>query len=68
MLQADARHFAECFAAGGGTVTSELWPEQLHVFQALPRLGPEPDAALRRVREFVAAAFEIDRATERAAS
>lgn len=68
MLQADARHFADHFAANGGVVTSELWPEQMHVFQALPRLGPEPDAALRRVREFVIGAFEISRATEGAAS
>ena len=68
MLQADARHFAESFAARGGVVTNELWPEQMHVFQALPRLGPEPDAALRRVRDFVAAAFDLSRTEEGVAS
>lgn len=54
MLQADARHFAERFRGRGGTVTLEVWPGQMHVFQALPRLGPEPDAALRRIRDFIA--------------
>ena len=32
----------------------------MHVFQALPRLGPEADAALRRVGEFL-----TDRAADR---
>ena len=38
----------------------EIWPGLMHVFQALPRLGPEADAALRRVAEFLG-----DRAADR---
>ncbi|MCF8610470.1 alpha/beta hydrolase [Gordonia sp. HY285] len=68
MLQADARHFASCFAAQGGEVTTEIWPGQMHVFQALPRLGPEPDAALLRVRDFITDALDSRRTVQGATS
>lgn len=54
MLSADARHLHSELRAHGGDSRLEVWPGMMHVFQALPRLGPEADAALRRVGEFLA--------------
>ncbi|KXO89994.1 alpha/beta hydrolase [Tsukamurella pulmonis] len=59
MLSADARHLAAELRTHGGTSTLEVWPGLMHVFQALPRLAPEADAALLRVRDFLAG---LDRA------
>ncbi|MFE0749634.1 alpha/beta hydrolase [Gordonia sp. NPDC058843] len=65
MLSADARYLHEELGAHGGDSRLEIWPGMMHVFQALPRLGPEADAALRRVGEFLAdlAANRHDSAT-----
>ncbi|WOC13998.1 alpha/beta hydrolase [Gordonia sp. MP11Mi] len=68
MLQDDAQHFATRFGAAGGDVTAEIWPGQMHVFQALPRLGSEPDAALLRVRDFIADALASHRNVQGATS
>lgn len=57
MLSADARHLVAQLRAHGGTAELEIWPGQMHVFQALPRLGTDADAALRHVRAFVRGAF-----------
>ena len=54
MLSADARHLDGELRAHGGVSTLEIWPGLMHVFQALPRLAPEADAALLRVRDFLA--------------
>ncbi|OUC79784.1 alpha/beta hydrolase [Gordonia lacunae] len=54
MLSADARHLDAELRAHGGDSRLEIWPGMMHVFQALPRLGPEADAALRRVGDFLA--------------
>ncbi|MDP0398164.1 alpha/beta hydrolase [Tsukamurella strandjordii] len=54
MLSADARYLDEQLRAHGGSSTLEVWPGLMHVFQALPRLAPEADAALLRVRDFLA--------------
>ncbi|MGB3772473.1 MAG: alpha/beta hydrolase [Rhodococcus sp. (in: high G+C Gram-positive bacteria)] len=48
MLAADAEHLRDLVVEAGGTCTLEIWPDQMHVFQALPRIAPEADAALRR--------------------
>ncbi|KXP05073.1 alpha/beta hydrolase [Tsukamurella pseudospumae] len=55
MLSADARHLDHELRAHGGASTLEIWPGLMHVFQALPRLAPEADAALLRVRDFLVA-------------
>jgi monoterpene epsilon-lactone hydrolase len=55
MLSADARYLDQQLHTHGGTGTLEIWPGLMHVFQALPRLAPEADAALLRVRDFLAA-------------
>ncbi|MDH3009362.1 alpha/beta hydrolase fold domain-containing protein [Gordonia alkanivorans] len=65
MLVADARHLDHQIRTHDGNSTLEVWPGLMHVFQALPRLGPEADAALVRVRDFFTAAIGVA-ATEEA--
>ncbi|MFC9895194.1 alpha/beta hydrolase [Nocardia sp. NPDC127579] len=56
MLAADARELHAMVRAAGGEARLELWPGQVHVFQALPALVPEADQALARAAEFLCAA------------
>lgn len=53
MLLANARQLAADAEAAGGTCRLEVWPEQMHVFQALPLLVPEATRALRRAAAFI---------------
>jgi epsilon-lactone hydrolase len=53
MLLADARHLAADIRAGGGRCTLQVWPDQVHVFQALPRLSPEAVKAMNHVARFI---------------
>lgn len=55
MLAADAHHLHRALQASGTHCELEMWPGQMHVFQAMPRLIPEADRALRR-----AAGFALD--------
>lgn len=57
MLRADARALCETVRAAGGSCELEIWPGQVHVFQALPTLVPEADQALTRAAEFLRAAL-----------
>ncbi|MFQ6396776.1 alpha/beta hydrolase [Nocardia sp. KC 131] len=57
MLSADARHLHEMVLAAGGSCELEIWPGQVHVFQALPLLTPEANRALDRVADFLRAAM-----------
>jgi epsilon-lactone hydrolase len=52
-LLADARHLAADIRAGGGRCTLQVWPDQVHVFQALPRLSPEAVKAMKHVARFI---------------
>ena len=54
MLVADARRLAADICAAGGECELQVWPDQVHVFQALPRLTPEATAAMRHIARFVA--------------
>jgi acetyl esterase/lipase len=54
MLVADARRLAKDVTAAGGDCELQVWPDQVHVFQALPRLTPEAKPAMSRVAAFVA--------------
>lgn len=54
MLVADARYLHNMIRQSGGSSTLEIWPDQMHVFQALPRLVPEATQALRRAATFAA--------------
>jgi epsilon-lactone hydrolase len=53
MLLADARHLAADIRAGGGMCELQVWPDQVHVFQALPRLSPEAAKAMAHVAHFI---------------
>jgi monoterpene epsilon-lactone hydrolase len=54
MLVADSRRLAKDVTAAGGDCELQVWPDQVHVFQALPRLTPEAKPAMRQVAAFVA--------------
>lgn len=53
-LLADSRHLATDIRAAGGRCTLQVWPDQVHVFQALPRLTPEAAKAMKHVARFIA--------------
>ncbi|MEV0294045.1 alpha/beta hydrolase [Nocardia sp. NPDC050710] len=57
MLSADARHLHAMVRAAGGSCELEIWPGQVHVFQALPLLTPEAAPALDRAADFLCAAL-----------
>ncbi|MGB8404997.1 MAG: alpha/beta hydrolase [Mycobacterium sp.] len=57
MLSADSRYLDAEIRRAGGVSALEVWPGMVHVFQALPRLVPEADAALRRAAAFIATAL-----------
>ena len=57
MLAADARALRDEVCAAGGNCELEVWPGQMHVFQALPMLVPEADKALTRAAAFLRAAL-----------
>lgn len=64
MLAADAITLADAIHAAGGTCDLELWPDQVHVFQALPRLTAEAAPAMRRIAAFIARSLpagDVDR-------
>ena len=54
MLVADARRLAADICAAGGDCELQVWPDQVHVFQALPRLTPEAAPAMRNIAQFIA--------------
>jgi acetyl esterase/lipase len=58
MLAADAAELAESITAGGGQCELEVWPDQMHVFQALPRIVPEARPALARAGGFIVSALD----------
>jgi epsilon-lactone hydrolase len=53
MLVADARHLAADIRAGGNSCELQVWPDQVHEFQALPRLSPEAAKAMAHVARFI---------------
>jgi acetyl esterase/lipase len=55
MMAADAEELARAIAVGGGRCELEIWPGQMHVFQALPRVVPEARPALTRAADFIVA-------------
>jgi acetyl esterase/lipase len=54
MLVADARRLAADISAAGGECELQVWPDQVHVFQALPRLTPEAAPAMGNIAQFIA--------------
>lgn len=59
---ADAIALAERLRAAGAACELEVWPDQMHVFHALPALVPEARTAYRAAARFV---FDILDATTR---
>jgi acetyl esterase/lipase len=57
-LAADAHHLHQMLGAAGTDVTLEVWPGQMHVFQAATRAIPEAEQALRRATRFMVSALE----------
>jgi acetyl esterase/lipase len=49
----DLRRLAVDIRAGGARCTLQVWPDQVHVFQALPRLSPEAVKAMKHVARFI---------------
>ena len=54
ILAADAAALADAVRTAGGSCELQVWPDQVHVFQALPRLTPEAAPAMRRIAYFIA--------------
>ncbi len=61
MLRADAEEMARMVQNAGGTAHLQIWPGQLHVFQAFSRLIPEARSALRDAAEFITSPFVTTR-------
>ncbi|WP_082469024.1 alpha/beta hydrolase [Sciscionella sediminilitoris] len=53
MLSGDARALASLVNTEGGDCTLEIWPGQVHVFQALYRLLPEARGALAHAGHYI---------------
>ncbi len=53
MLSADAERLADDLRAAGGRCELQIWPDQMHVFQALPRLIPEARPAMKVASQFI---------------
>ncbi len=53
MLAADAHQLATDIRAAGGECDLQVWPDQVHVFQALPRMAPEARQAMHEVADFI---------------
>lgn len=62
MLQEDARQLAADIQSAGGRCELQIWPHQVHVFQALPRMTPEAAKAMAYVARFIAHALQDARA------
>ena len=58
MLQYDARQLAADIQTAGGRCELQIWPHQVHVFQALPRMAPEAAKAVAYVARFIAHALQ----------
>ncbi|OBH44260.1 acetyl hydrolase [Mycobacterium mantenii] len=58
MLQEDARQLATDIQTAGGRCELQIWPHQVHVFQALPRITPEAAKAMAYVARFIAHALQ----------
>jgi epsilon-lactone hydrolase len=59
-LAADAVALAEAIRIAGGSCELRVWPDQVHVFQALPRMTPEAAPAMREIATFIAQSLRAD--------
>ncbi|GAA5064392.1 hypothetical protein GCM10023318_50280 [Nocardia callitridis] len=61
-VAADAVELARRWHAVGAESELQMWPDQLHVFHALPVLAPEASSAYRAAARFISASLESDTA------
>jgi acetyl esterase/lipase len=61
MLAADAIALADDIRTAGGECELQIWPDQVHVFQALPRLTPEARPAMQHISGFIGHALRDTR-------
>ena len=57
-LLGDARRLAADIRTGGGRCELQVWPDQVHVFQALPRLAPEAARAMAHAARFITTSLQ----------
>ena len=62
MLAADAIALADHIRTAGGECELQIWPDQVHVFQALPRLTPEAGSAMRHIAGHALRDNQLDQA------
>jgi epsilon-lactone hydrolase len=60
MLVGDARALDADIRTAGGDCELQVWPDQVHVFQALPRLSPEAAPAMGNIAQFIAKSLGAD--------
>lgn len=60
LLVTDARRLASDARTAGADCELQVWPDQVHVFQALPRLSPEAKPAMRQAAAFLQEALNIN--------
>lgn len=53
MLVADARALHQALRTAGARSELQVWPDQVHVFQALPKLSPEARPAMHSAAAFL---------------
>jgi monoterpene epsilon-lactone hydrolase len=64
ILSGDARRLAADIRAAGGSCELQVWPDQAHVFQALPRLSPEAAKAMAYAAQFIVDSLSADNVAE----
>ncbi len=58
-LLPDSERMANSLAQAGVPVTLQIWPGQVHVFQAFPSMTPEAKAAVREAGQFLRAVTSL---------
>jgi len=59
MLVGDATELARLLNEVGASCQLDVWPDQMHVFQALTRVIPEAEDALERVARFLSQELDV---------
>ncbi|HET7689016.1 MAG TPA: alpha/beta hydrolase [Nocardioidaceae bacterium] len=59
MLVGDATELARLLEECGASCRLEIWPDQMHVFQALTRVVPEAEDALENIARFLSDELDV---------
>ena len=68
MLAADAHRLHDALVTSGTEVRLEIWPGQMHVFQAMHRMVPESPRAIARAARFIESVLAADPVRESGAT